>query len=218
MCVGDGSDRAPCSTVLQTAHKHFLVIEGECCNLLRRLHMAQGEFGTILLALWSTEWSYSVRGAKTLVHFHQPSWHKFSLTCWNDYQSSLLAQWKDRTRDRKYCGLSLKPDCSFFFFLRIPCPEYVTHMNMNTGTYSHSVAKPLNCSQIFWLFPPSTHQWNLLNHCCLRHLAPLRILNVGNCMIGNISGFSQLWTQPTDYRLGLTYLLFTQCLPFSSKE
>lgn len=72
MSVQNGSDRALYSIILQAAHEHALVIEGECCNLLRRLHVAWGEYGTILLPLWSPEWSHSVRGAKTLVHFHRP--------------------------------------------------------------------------------------------------------------------------------------------------
>lgn len=37
---------------------------GECCNLLRRLHVARGELGTILLPLRSTERSHSVRGSQ----------------------------------------------------------------------------------------------------------------------------------------------------------
>lgn len=67
------------STMLQAPHEHLFVIEGECCNLLRRLHMAWGEYRTILLTLWSTEWSHSVRRAKTLVYFHPPRCHEFSL-------------------------------------------------------------------------------------------------------------------------------------------
>lgn len=47
----NGSDRALYSIILRADHEHSLVMEGECCNLLRRLHVAWGEFGTILLPL-----------------------------------------------------------------------------------------------------------------------------------------------------------------------
>lgn len=76
-------------------HKHSLVMEGECCNLQRRLHMARGEFGTILLPLWSTEWSLSVKGARTLVPFHQPWWDKFPLK--HDMMANLIHRHSRRT-------------------------------------------------------------------------------------------------------------------------
>lgn len=74
---------------------------GGCCNLLRRLHVARGEFGTILLPLWSTERSHSVRRAETLVHFHWPLWHKFPPTRWYDCQSAPWAQRGNMAGDRE---------------------------------------------------------------------------------------------------------------------
>ena len=118
MSVQNGTDRVLYSLILQAALEHSSVIEGECCNLLRRLHMAWGEYGTILLPLRGKEWSHSVRGAKTLVHFHRPRWHKFSLTRRYDCQSAPSAQWGNGARDRNlsrrtHYEVSLKRDCSF---------------------------------------------------------------------------------------------------------
>lgn len=66
----NGSDRALYSINLGVEHEHSLVIDWEGCNLLRRLHMAWGEFGTLLLPLGSTVRSRCVRAAKTLAYIH----------------------------------------------------------------------------------------------------------------------------------------------------
>lgn len=123
LSVEDGSDKALYSIILQAAHEPLLVIEGECCNLLRRLHLPWGEFGTILLALCSTEWSRSLRGAQTLVHFRWPSWHKFFLKCWNDCRSSRLAHWRKRWRVKNHSKLSWMHSSFFWLYLhRKMCP------------------------------------------------------------------------------------------------
>lgn len=88
----NGSDRALYSITLGVEPELSLVIDWEGCNLLRRLHMAWGEFGTLLLPLGSTVRSHRVRAAKTLAYIHWPVWHKFSLTNWYDCQSAATAQ------------------------------------------------------------------------------------------------------------------------------
>lgn len=142
MSVQNGSDRALCSIILKAAHEHSLVIEGECCNLLRRLHMAWGEFGTILLPLWSTEWSHSVRGVKTLVHFHRPQWHKFSLTRRYDCQSAPSAQQGNMAEDKNWAIIKFFEAGLLFFVIKlwILCPAscqsclhlYTKHVNSIT--------------------------------------------------------------------------------------
>lgn len=85
-------------------------------------------------------------GAKTLVHFHRPRWHKFSLTRWYDCQSAPSAQWGEQGRGQK--TQRAEPLWSFLeaglllFVTRhhIPCPDscqsclylYAKHVNKNT--------------------------------------------------------------------------------------
>lgn len=127
------------------------------CNLLRRLHMACGEFRTILLPLWRTEGSHSVRRAKTLVHFQRPWWHTFSLTRRYDCQSAPSVQRGNSAGDKdlrtlSHYEVSSKQDCSFYVVRhQIPrpdscqsCPYLRARKQEHTRT-----ALPSSCSQIF---------------------------------------------------------------------
>ncbi len=173
MSVQNGSEGTLYSIILWAEHEHSWLIEGECCNLLRRLHVARGEFGTILLPLWSTERSHSGRGAKTLVHFHQPWWHKFSLTCRYDCQSASSAQRGNRAGDRNLGGLShyevsLKPDRSFLSLgiksvVQTAARAVSTYtQNMGAGTHIHSSSKSLQwnifCSGFFFEYEQNNIQ------------------------------------------------------------